>query len=293
MGDEKAAERIDLLARFAGHELVADHGADVLEVGARIGDKGIVGLPHDRGRLVAVVLVVDFADDLLDDVLDRHQAVGAAIFVDHERQMDARRLHLRQQVDRRHRRRHVEQLAGDVGFAQRQRQIDGAQVETGRRRFFAFRLGRQLGARPHSHEREQVADMNDAFGIVEVFVVDDETGMRRALEHVDQLAERNIALDRDDVGAMDHDIGDAPFVQTEDVAQHGALDGGKAGLVGRRGVEHHLKIGADRSRFPSEQRADRPHQPALRDRTQHFAVVHRHRQVAVVLRRLAVAGFVL
>ena len=135
--------------------------------------------------------------------------------------------------------------------------------------------------------------MNDAFGIVEVFVVDDKTGMRRALEHVDQFAERDITLDRDDIGAMNHDIGDATFMQAEDIAQHGALDGGETGFVGRRGVKHHLKIGADRSRFPSEQRADRPHQPALRDRTQHFAVVHRHRQVAVVLRRLAVAGFVL
>ena len=35
------------------------------------------------------MLVVDFADDLLDDVLDRDDAVGAAIFVDHQREMDA------------------------------------------------------------------------------------------------------------------------------------------------------------------------------------------------------------
>ena len=75
--------------------------------------------------------------------------------------------------------------------------------------------------------------MNDAFGIVERFVVDHEPRMRRALEQAHQFAERNVALDRDDVGAMHHHVGDAPLVQAEDVAQHGALDGGKADLVRR------------------------------------------------------------
>ena len=112
MGHEVAAERLDFLAGFAGNEILADHGADVVEAGARVGDEGIIRLPHDRRRFVAVVLVVDLADDLLDDVLDRHQAVGAAIFVHHQRQMDARGLHLRQQIDRPHRRRHEEQLCG-------------------------------------------------------------------------------------------------------------------------------------------------------------------------------------
>ena len=58
--------------------------------------------------------------------------------------------------------------------------------------------------------------------------------MRRALEQAHQFAERDVALDRDDVGAMDHHVGDAALVQAEDVAQHGALDGGKADLVRRR-----------------------------------------------------------
>ena len=96
MADQIAAERLDLLAGLADDELLADHGADVVEAGAGVGDEGIVGLPHDRRRLVAVVLVVDLADDLFDDILDRDQPVGAAIFVDHQREMDAQRLHLRQ-----------------------------------------------------------------------------------------------------------------------------------------------------------------------------------------------------
>src|SRR3954470_13341110 len=48
-------------------------------------------------------------------------ARGAAIFVDRQRQMDARGLHLRQQVDRPHRRWYEKQLADDVGVRQRQR----------------------------------------------------------------------------------------------------------------------------------------------------------------------------
>ena len=52
------------------------------------------------------MLVGDVAHDLLDDVLDRDQAVGAAIFVDHQRQMGVGGLHLEQQIQRPHRRRH-------------------------------------------------------------------------------------------------------------------------------------------------------------------------------------------
>ena len=148
MGDEIAAQRLDFFAGFAGDEILADHGADVVEAGARVGDEGIVRLPHDRRRLVAVVLVVDLADDLLDDVLDRDQPVGAAIFVDHQRQMDARGLHLRQQIDRPHRRRHEQQLADDVGVRQRQRQIDRAQIEAGGKRLLALGLAGFGHARP-------------------------------------------------------------------------------------------------------------------------------------------------
>ena len=140
MGHEIAAQRFDFLAGLAGDEILADHGADVVEAGARVGDEGIVRLPHDRRRLVAVMLVVDLADDLLDDVLDRDQSVGAAIFVDHQRQMNARGLHLRQQVDRPHRRRHEEQFADDVGVGERQREVDRAQIEPGRQRLLALGL---------------------------------------------------------------------------------------------------------------------------------------------------------
>ena len=72
----------------------------------------------DLRALVLVVLVFDIADDHLDDVLDRSQAVGAAIFVDDERHMRARRLHFHQKIERRHRRRHEENRTQNAGFRQ-------------------------------------------------------------------------------------------------------------------------------------------------------------------------------
>ena len=43
-----------------------------------------------------VVLVADVADDLLDEVLERDDAVGTAVLVDHDREMVAFAAHLRQ-----------------------------------------------------------------------------------------------------------------------------------------------------------------------------------------------------
>ena len=67
--------------------------------------------------VVDVMLVLDVADDHLDDVLDRHEAVGAAIFVDDERQMGARRLHADQEIERRHRARHEQHRLEQIGLA--------------------------------------------------------------------------------------------------------------------------------------------------------------------------------
>ena len=193
VSNEVAAEGLDFLTGFAGDELLADHGADVLEAGAGIGDEGVVGLADDRRRRVAVMFVVDLADDLFDNVLDRHQAVGAAIFVHHQGEMDPRGLHLRQQIDRPHRGRRVEQFADDVGVLKRQREIDRAQVETRRKRLLAFDADRRH-PRLRGHERQEIADMDDPLGIIEGLVIDDEARMRRALEQAHQFAERNIAL---------------------------------------------------------------------------------------------------
>ena len=43
------------------------------------------------------MLVADFADDLLDQILDGHQSGDAAVFVDHDGQAGVFALHLAQQ----------------------------------------------------------------------------------------------------------------------------------------------------------------------------------------------------
>jgi hypothetical protein len=88
-----AAERIDIFTRFAGVEFLAHHGLNVLKAGTRIGDERAIRLLDHRRRFVAVMFVVDLADHLLDNVFDRDQSIGAAIFIDHKCQMNARGLH--------------------------------------------------------------------------------------------------------------------------------------------------------------------------------------------------------
>ena len=135
-----AAERIDLLAPPRRRRIRRRRPRSTSSRLARASATNEPsGWRDHAGRLVLVVLVGDIADDLLDDVLDRDEAVGAAVFVDHQREMDARGLHLGEQVDRRHRRRHEQDLAHDLGRRQRHREIDRLEIEAGRQRLLALR----------------------------------------------------------------------------------------------------------------------------------------------------------
>ena len=71
--DEIAAERIDVFASFAGIERLADHGPDVIERRARVGDERAVGNLHYGRRFVIVMLVCVLASTL---------AIRAALRVD-------------------------------------------------------------------------------------------------------------------------------------------------------------------------------------------------------------------
>src|SRR5690606_21309379 len=108
---EAQAVELDALAA-PGHpaELPGDEAADGVEVAlvepvaehvVELGDLGdrahpvalLAGNALDREDVVALLveveLVLDVADDLLEDVLDRHQARHAAVLVDHDREMVA------------------------------------------------------------------------------------------------------------------------------------------------------------------------------------------------------------
>jgi hypothetical protein len=174
-GGDVAGERIHLIGDLADVEIRPDRGGDVLELGAGIGQEGTVGLADHVRQDILVVLVLDLADDLLHDVLDRDDAVGAAIFVDHEREMDAARLHPRQQVHCRHRRRHEQHLANELGGGQLHGQIDRLEVEAGGRRLLAPRLCAGADFRARRHEGHEVADVDHSDGVVEHVVVHDKS----------------------------------------------------------------------------------------------------------------------
>ena len=148
-----SGESVHFLGGVADVEFTDDR-RDVLEARTGVGEKRAVGLAHHAWRHVLVVLVRDLADDLLDDVLDRYDAVSAAIFIDDEGKMHAGRLHLGEQIEHRHGRRSIEDFADDFRGRQRHRQIDGFEVEAGRKRLFAAPIGGCAQAGAHRHERD-------------------------------------------------------------------------------------------------------------------------------------------
>ena len=77
----------------------------------------------DLDGLVGVVLVGNIADDDFDQILDRDQAFGAAIFVDDDGQMRVAGLHAHQKIGGGHRGRHEQHLAVDARLLDAGRQF--------------------------------------------------------------------------------------------------------------------------------------------------------------------------
>jgi hypothetical protein len=92
-GQHQAGHRLEVLLGQAPVERLVQ----LVDVGAGGHPVAAVGQPLDGGGR-AVVLVLDLADDLLDDVLERDDPGGAAVLVHHDRELAAPLLHLAQQV---------------------------------------------------------------------------------------------------------------------------------------------------------------------------------------------------
>ena len=60
------------------------------------------------------MFVFNVADYLLDEILNRDQAVNTAEFIDHKRHMQPLNTHLQQKFQNRHRRRNKERVADDL-----------------------------------------------------------------------------------------------------------------------------------------------------------------------------------
>ena len=104
--------------------------------------------------------------------------------------------------------------------------------------------------------------MDHAARVIERVVVNDEPRMGGAFEHLDEIAERDVLLHGNDVGARHHDAFDLGLAQAEDVLEHGGLGRRKAGLRLPAG-EDEFEIRARGGCLPAEQDARHPRQPAF------------------------------
>ena len=196
-------------------EIAADFLLGVVEGDARVRQPDVVADPGDHRLFGIVVLVLDVADDGLDQILQGRQTVGAAVFVDHQGHLDARRLHLRHQVGGRHRRRYEQHRPNDPHVAQGRAEIDLTQVQ---RRAFGLERAGALGDVGHD-----VLDVDHADGVVEGLAVDRHARMAGLAKQLQQFRQRHAFVDGIDIGARDHDVVDAHFPQMQDIAQQPPL----------------------------------------------------------------------
>ena len=151
------------------------------------------------------MLVLDVADDLLDQILERDEALGARIFVEHDRQVDMLLPHIGKQIERATRHRRVQGLADQPGDRRR-----------------VFGTGRQ-----NVEDVFYVDHTNDRIKIV---AVDRQAAVARFGEQLDEVGERGVLLDRDDVGARHADIACVTLAEMQQVADHLAFERGEIAL---------------------------------------------------------------
>ena len=140
-------------------------------------EHGPVGLDDDRLGL-DVVLVLDLADELFDDVLDRDQARRASVLVDDHRQRSATRLQL------------LQKLCDPLGFRHQQ---------DGTNQGLQGRLGGALVL-------DQVVDRDDAGDVVEVLLEDGDATVHALLEGTPQVGDGAAGGDGLDVRTGRHDL---------------------------------------------------------------------------------------
>ena len=150
--------------------------------------------------MLRIGLVGDLADDLLDDVLDAHDADDAPVLVHHH----GHRGPLALQVG--------EQVVQGLGLGHDQGLVDDL-------------LERGVGALLHE-QAGQLADVDDAANAVAVFVFGHHqagvaAGDRGAQRRFDVLGD----VDRDDRGDRRHHLAGLLLVEVEDAPQHAGLAG--------------------------------------------------------------------
>ena len=192
VGDDEAADGLEAVALDVDAEALG--GRVDVDLGAE--HEHAVALLDDRLGL-DVVLVADLADDLLEHVLDRDQAGGAAVLVDDDRGLDLPALELAQQL------RHA--------------------LGLGRERRRPHVRGDRLGVAAAVGEQQQVLHEDDADDVVEVVLEHRDARVALLAELRAQLAERRLGGDGDEVGARRHDLAHQRVAEVDDRSQQPRL----------------------------------------------------------------------
>ncbi len=152
-------------------------------------DVAVVALAD--GLVAQLAFVAEFADNFLDEILDRDQAGDAAVFVDDDGHAAIFALHL------------IEQFAGALGLRN--------EINVGLHQA----AGDAAGGVGIGH-LEKVARRDDADDVVEIAAIDGNARERMLREQVGELLDRGIGRDGDDGRARGHDIAHGLIAELND-----------------------------------------------------------------------------
>ncbi len=152
-------------------------------------------LVHDKRRL-DVVLVLDLADDLFDQVLERHEARRPAVFVDDDGALRLLILKLLQELG------HQLRLRNNDGRADQR--LDGTAVVA-------------------RAKRDEVFDEDEARDVIEALLEHREPRILLLPKQSPQLADAGALRDGDDVGPRRHDLAHQRGAEVDDALQQPPL----------------------------------------------------------------------
>ena len=169
-------------------------------------------------RLVRQVeLVLDLADDLLQEILEGDDPLRRAVLVDDDRHVLVRAPELGEE------RGQVLRLGHDVGRAQQRGELD-------------------LGDRAVVERRDEVADVEDADDLVERLAEDGVAGVGRLEHGTESLLRCHLDRDADHLGTGHHHVRRLLVGEVEHLVEHLALVLLDLASLGRH-LEQHLQLG--------------------------------------------------
>ena len=190
---DETADGVVVLLLLVG--LVAEELAQRVHADTRVEDRFRLVDALDR-RLFAVVLVLDLADDLFEQVLDRHETGRAAVLVDDDGDVDLAQAQLRQQFVHALRLRDEVRRAGDL---------------------------LQRWAAAFGEAAQQVLRVDDAGDVVDRLVVQRDAAEALFDDQLERVVDRLALLERHDIHARRHDLARRRILHLDDAADHLAL----------------------------------------------------------------------